>query len=146
MNELEKTLGRMGIKIAIKPVLSLPVGTPLHRVALTRKVRKDGETTEVRLTMLISAFAEDLTAQTILTLIIRDTLRGDASFWDYKTSLGGEQEDSEVEILHKACKSVGKRARRFFGDKWDTILQVIEGSPTVAKTEQRKSTRPPAVA
>jgi hypothetical protein len=147
MNELEKLLRKIGIKVSIKEVQCIPVGSSYWRVTFARKVGKGEERKEIKLTL---PFTLKPTTYTIIQSLNREILSGEKSFWDYSLFLGKpldeEGEKEEVEQLHKQCKSISKRVKRFFSDQWENVAefsQNVENGPTTATTTPQ-SNRPPA--
>ncbi len=122
--ELEKLLSRLRVtiksrEIVITPARGFPPGTRLWRVGLERAVK--GEEKPLRLSFSLLGYDEPTPAHVIATLA-RDVEAGELSLWDFGLAFGNGKTDPATERMHKTCKRIGPRVKRFFGDGWAKLF------------------------
>lgn len=123
-NELEKVLSRLRVtiksrEVIITPARGFPAGSRLWRVSLERAVK--GEEKPLRLGLTLLAPNEP-TAADVVASLARDVESGELSLWDFGLAFGNGKTDPATESMHKTCKRIGPRVKRFFGDGWAKVV------------------------
>jgi hypothetical protein len=128
-NELEKTLSRLRVtiksrEVLITPARGFPAGLRLWRVSLERAVR--GEDKPLKLTLtLLSKEKETPTAAEVIGCLANDVEAGEMSLWDFGLAYNNGKTDPHAESMHKTCKRIGPRVKRFFGDGWAKLVNHV---------------------
>lgn len=123
-NELDRVLSRLRVtiksrEVTITPARGFPTGTRLWRVGLERAVK--GEEKPLRLGLTLLSLHEP-TAADIIACLARDVEAGELSLWDFGLAFGNGKTDPATERMHKTCKRIGPRVKRFFGDGWAKVV------------------------
>jgi hypothetical protein len=140
MSELLKLLDKLGVKLTSKDMATIPArGTDVHawRITLARTMGRGQEKKEVKFTSTYLTGKTEPTITEVLQCVIEDAKASELTLWDFGQAYCGGRTDSETERLHKACKKVGQRAKRFFGEftgspQW---LNVVNASLGIAPTD-----------
>ena len=122
-NELDKVLSRLRVtiksrEVIITPARGFPAGSRLWRVSLERAVR--GEEKPLRLSLTLLANDEPTPAD-VVGRLARDVESGELTLWDFGLAYNGGKTDPQTERMHKSCKRIGPRVKRFFGDGWAKV-------------------------
>lgn len=125
-NELTAVLSRMGVSLTAREIPGVPAravlaGSRCWRVTLTRSVK--GEEKPARLNIAYLAPPGEHTKPTVSDVVqclLSDVLAGEMTPWDFATSQGRPL-TAEVENVHKTCRRMAPRVRKFFGDQWVKI-------------------------
>lgn len=139
--ETTKILDKLRVKLVVKEVPCMPTrglfnDTRAWRTTLIRKVGRGTEAKEVKLATISilegTALTGEPSVNDILACLLADALAGLMTYWDFEqefghmtdaTENGGIRMKAELERCHMACKKLGARAKRFFGeDTWGTIV------------------------
>lgn len=120
-NELEKVLSKLRVTIKSRELIGTPSrgftpGVRAWRVGLERAVK--GAEKPLRLSMTLMLHGEPTPADVIRSLM-GDVESGELTLWDFAQVFGnGKTNDPQTERMHKTCKRLGPRVKRFFGDGW----------------------------
>lgn len=125
MTELEKTLKRMRVTIKTVVLIATPARgflpeSRLWRVTLAKNV--DEKTIKLVLNMLSK---DSPTATEIIKCLIDDTEASELKLWDFAQEFNEGKTDAATEDMHKACKRIGPRIRRFFGNSWPNVVSKV---------------------
>lgn len=153
-DELQKTLTTLGVKMTLKPILAVPARgftTParLWRVTLIRKVGRGKEAKELRFSTPFleesPVIGETPKTHDVVACIIRDVQASTRSLWDFAQTYSNDRPNEETGNLHRGCKRVTTRIKRFFGEMWDNVI-AAGTHPPIANTSptEHKSNHPPA--
>lgn len=138
--ELCKVLDKLGVTVVVKDVLNIPArgsNVKIWRVTLARTIGRGQNAQELRLSTPFLAEHRPL-VHDVVECLIHDTAAGDQKLWDFAQTFCEGKADESAEGRHEACKRVGRRARKFFGDQWREITRAEQGLAPVAKTEKRQ--------
>lgn len=122
-NELDKVLSRLHVTIKSKELIGTPARgfTPAvrcWRVGLERAVKGVEKPLRLSLTVLSP---EEPTPADVVACLTRDVQSGELSLWDFAQAYGNGKTDPQTERMHKSCKRIGPRVKRFFGDGWAKV-------------------------
>ena len=122
-NELDKVLSRLSVTIKARELIGTPArgfspGSRCWRVGLERKVRGAEKPLKLSLTLLS---AEEPTPADVVKCLTRDVQSGELSLWDFAQAFGDGRTDPQTERMHKSCKRIGPRVKRFFGEGWAKV-------------------------
>jgi hypothetical protein len=123
-NELDKVLSRMKVTIKSRELIGTPgrgftPGLRCWRVGLERAVR--GVEKPLRLSLTVLSAGEPTPAD-VLRCLTSDVQSGELSLWDFAQAHGNGKTDLQTERMHKSCKRIGPRVKRFFGDGWPNVV------------------------
>ncbi len=126
-NELDKMLSRLRVtvksrEVIITPARGFPAGLRLWRVGLERAVK--GEEKPLRLSLTLLSPDEPTTAD-VVRCLARDVESGELSLWDFGIAFNKGKTDPATERMHKTCKRIGPRVKRFFGDGWAKLVNQV---------------------
>jgi hypothetical protein len=122
-NELDKVLSRLRVTIKSREVITtpargFPAGSRLWRVSIERAVRGEGKPLTLNLTLLAPNEPALVDA---VGCLVRDVELGELSLWDFGLAFGNGKTDPATERMHKTCKRIGPRVKKFFGDGWAKV-------------------------
>ncbi len=122
--ELEKVLSRLKVTLKARELVGTPArgftpGVRCWRVSLEREVK--GSDKSLKLSMITLSPSEP-TAGQVMGQLIKDVESGELSLWDFAQAYGDGKTDEQAERMHKTCKRIGPRVRRFFGDGWTKVV------------------------
>lgn len=138
MNELSKLLDRLGVSLVIKDMTSIPARTSTTRpwrTTLVRTIGRGKNAQELRYTTIMLTTIKPTTEE-IVSCLLSDNDAGELKLWDFAQSFTEGATDERTECMHKACKRVGKRIKRFFGDEWGNVIRAEQGLPPLAKANR----------
>jgi hypothetical protein len=119
-NELDKVLSRLHVTVKSRELIGTPSrgftpGVRCWRVGLERAVK--GAEKPLRLTLTVLS-ANEPTSADVVRCLISDVQSGELTLWDFAQAFGNGKTDPQTENMHKTCKRIGPRVKRFFGDGW----------------------------
>ena len=126
--ELDKTLNRM--KVTMKAVEL--AGTPARgfsptvrnwRVTLTKEGKGDDK--PQKLTLVILSANEPTLAMVVETLA-KDISDSEMTLWDFAQEYNKGKTGPNIELMHKTCKRIVPRIRKFFGESWGKLAKTID--------------------
>jgi hypothetical protein len=123
-NELDRVLSRLHVTIKSRELIGTPSRgfTPTlrcWRVGLERAVK--GEEKPLRLSLTVLS-ADEPTPSDVVGYLNRDVQSGELTLWDFALAFGTGKTDPATERMHKTCKRIGPRVKRFFGDGWAKVV------------------------
>jgi len=123
-NELDRVLSRLRVtiksrEVIITPARGFPAGSRLWRVSLERAVKGEEKPLRLSLTLLTP---DEPTATEVVGCLARDVEAGELLLWDFGIAFNKGKTDPQTESMHKTCKRIGPRVKRFFGDGWAKVL------------------------
>lgn len=141
MNELHMALDSLKITAIAKDMPNIPARESTirpWRVTLIRTIGRGKDAQELRLSSIMLALTRPL-VHDVVTCLIHDTAAGEQKLWDFAQTFSEGKTDEYTELRHKACKRIGNRVRKFFGNDWTAICQAEQGiAPApVAKATKR---------
>lgn len=121
--ELEKVLSRLKVTVKARELVGTPArgftpGARCWRVSVEREVK--GAEKPLKLSMILLSASEPTTAE-VVGCLTRDVQSGELSPWDFAQSFGSGKVDEQTERMHKSCKRIGPRVKRFFGESWSKV-------------------------
>lgn len=122
-SELEKVLSRLRVtvksrEVIITPARGFPTGSRLWRVSIERAVKGEDKPQRLALTLLST---DEPSLTDVVKCLTRDVEAGELSLWDFAQAFGDGKTDKQTENMHKSCKRIGPRVKRFFGDGWAKV-------------------------
>lgn len=136
MTELIKLLDRLGVNLVVKDIPSIPARLTITRpwrTTLIRTIGRGKNAQELRYTTTMLSSTKPTTEE-VVNCLLYDADAGELKLWDFAQSFTGGAVNSQTEYQRKACRKVGKRAKRFFGDEWENVVRAEQGLPPLAKT------------
>ena len=126
-SELDKMLSRLRVtiksrEVVITPSRGFPPTLGLWRVSLERAVK--GEDKPLKLNLTVLSPHEPTPVEVIATLAL-DVESGELSLWDFGIAYNNGKTDPHTERMHKTCKRIGPRVKRFFGDGWAKLVTQV---------------------
>ncbi len=131
MSELHKALDNLKITAVVKDMPSVPAReSPIRpwRITLVRTVGRGKDAQEIRLSAVMLSETRPI-LHDMVTSLIHDAAAGEQKLWDFAQTFAEGKIDEQTEVRHKACKRIGNRIRRFFGDDWTMVTQAEQGIP-----------------
>lgn len=123
-NELDKILSRLRVTIKSRELIGTPSrgftpGLRCWRVGLERAVK--GAEKPLRLSLTVLS-ANEPTSDDVVRCLASDVAAGELTLWDFAQAFGnGKTNDPQTERMHTACKRIGPRVKRFFGEGWAKV-------------------------
>lgn len=136
--ELYKVLDKLGVTVIVKDMPNIPArgtGIKAWRVTLARTIGRGQNAQELKLSTPFLGENRPLVHDVVESLI-HDTMAGEQKLWDFAQTFCDGKTDEGTEAKHEACKHIGKRAHKFFGDQWEDVLRAEQGLAPVAKTSK----------
>lgn len=119
-NELDKVLSRLHVTIKSRELVGTPSrgftsGLRCWRVGLERTVKGAEKPLRLSLTVLST---DEPTSADVVRYLTSDVQSGELTLWDFALAYGNGKTDAQTESMHKTCKRIGPRVKRFFGEGW----------------------------
>jgi hypothetical protein len=133
---LEKLCKKLQVTISLKETPSVPArgfvkGLQVYRVVLSRPI--EGQTKEGKPKMAklatIALFPTNVGVISVAEMVgyLRlDVTAGQQTYWEFCQDYP-DRAEGERERLHEACKRLGAKFRRFFGE-WAEVIMTAESS------------------
>lgn len=133
--ELCKVLDKLGVTVIVKDMPSIPARestVKAWRVTLARTIGRGQNAQELRLSTPFLGENRPL-VHDVVECLIHDTVAGDQKLWDFAQTFCEGKADEPTETKHEACKRIGRRTRKFFGDQWEDVTRAEQGLAPIAK-------------
>lgn len=134
-NELHKVLDKLGITVIVKDMPRIPAresDVKTWRITLVRTVGRGQNAQELKLSTPYLGTSRPL-VHDVVECLVHDTAAGDQTLWDFAQTFNDGKADEQAETKHEACKRIGRRTRKFFGDQWEAVTRAEQGLAPVAK-------------
>jgi hypothetical protein len=142
--ETQRIIDRLGVKLTAKEVPCIvarkefSAGRP-WRVTLTRKEGRGKDATELKL--VVTGLFGTPELKTTIGYLLLDVQSSEQTYWDFSQDYCKGLPTEDIERMHKACKKLAPRVKKFFGTAWGDILRAEQGLPPVARTRPKRVRR-----
>lgn len=133
--ELCKVLDKLGVTVTVKDMPNIPAReSPIKtwRVTLARTIGRGQNAQELRLSTPFLGMNRPL-VHDVVECLIHDTMAGNQKLWDFAQTFCEGKADGPTETKHEACKRIGRRARKFFGEQWEDVTRAEQGLAPIVK-------------
>jgi hypothetical protein len=130
---------KLGVKLIAKEIpvlLARSTTTWPWRVTLVRKEGRGKDAKEVKMT-LVGLFGQAPELSEVIDSLFEDVHGAEKTYWDFSQDCKGLPTAS-IEKMHKVCKKLAPRVRKFFGPMWEHILRAERGLAVVSTRPVKK--------
>lgn len=122
--QLQKVLEKLNVTAKIREIPGVlakgSIAARCWRVVLARPIKGEEKPKSLSVVYFAPSDEGEPKLPEVVESLAKGVIAGEQTLWDFATT-NGMSVKGDAERIHKVCKRIGPRVKKFFGDSWKNV-------------------------